>query len=456
MAQALHGVVRAGLLVGAAALPLAAQSMALPAADPVGIARSGAQVAYGYSLEAAASNPALLASLKEKGGFYLAAGMELASSQQSLESNQRTLYSFDRNRGLGAFGLAARVSPTLTLGLKLDVPYLRHGKLTDDAPSRFLGDGLDLSAHRLEGQAAWALNPNMSFGVGLGVARLAFESSSVMRLGVPLDPSQPVSGANPVQGLVEQRVGQSGNKVVPSYSLGLRWALNPRWTLGAAHQSGLKGDLGLSAGYRGASLGLYANDGLSAAPLGTASRAAALLGASAPGAAGSRTLELPSQTTVGVRHRAHPMVTWEADLRWTSAGLRVPAFAQVVTPSGPVSAPVELPQGKGHFGVRASVEVELGKYWTLRGGLDLDQRAVEEAQVEPLLGGSRNAAFSVGAGYKAWGGELSLGYQFRQSEDMDTRRLDGVWSASGFRGTSTRTRVEGMGHLLALGYRKMF
>src|SRR5512133_2152463 len=233
MAQVVRGVIGAGLVLGAAALPLAAQSMALPAVDPVGIARSGAQVAYGYSLEAATANPALLASLKEKSGFYLTAGMELSSSQQSLESNQRTSFSFDRNRAIGGFGLARRLSPTLTLGLKLDEPYLRHGRLLDDAPSRYLGDGLDLSARRLEGQAAWALNPNMSIGLGLGLARLGFESSSVMRFGVPLDPTQPASGTNPVQGLVEQRVAQSGNKLVPSYSLGFRWALSPRWTLGA-------------------------------------------------------------------------------------------------------------------------------------------------------------------------------------------------------------------------------
>lgn len=456
MAQGVTGVIRAGLMAGAAALPAAAQSLALPAADPVGIARSGAQVAYGYSLEAASTNPALLASLKEKSGFYLAAGMELGSSQVSLESNQRTQYSSDRNRAIGAFGLALRLSPTLTLGLKLDEPYLRHAQLPDNAPTRYMGDRLDLSTHRLEGQAAWTLSPNMSVGLGLGVARLGFESGSVMRFGVPLDPSQPVSGTNPVQGLVEQGVSQSGNKVVPSYSLGFRWAINPRWTLGASHQSGLKGDLDMSAGYRGTSLGLYANDGLSTAPLGTAPRATALLGASNPVDAGSRTLELPSRTVVGMRHRVHPMVTWEADLRWTSAGLRVPVFALVDTPSGPVTAPAELPRGKGHFDVSASVEVELGKFWTLRGGLALDQRGVEEAQIEPLLGGSRTAAFSVGAGYRTWGGELSIGYQFRQSEDLDTRRLDGVWSASGFRGTGTRVRVEGMGHLLAIGYKKTF
>ena len=64
MVQLVRGSVGMGLAVGLAALPVAAQSMALPAADPVGISRSGAQVAYGYSLEAAAMNPALLASLK--------------------------------------------------------------------------------------------------------------------------------------------------------------------------------------------------------------------------------------------------------------------------------------------------------------------------------------------------------------------------------------------------------
>lgn len=456
MAQAVRGVIGAGLMLGAAALPVAAQSLALPAADPVGIARSGAQVAYGYSLEAASTNPALLVSLKENRGLYLAAGLDLASTQQSLESNQRTTFSTDRNRAIGAFGAAFRLSPSFSLGLKLDDPFRRHGRLHNEAPSRFLGDGIDLSARRLEGQMAWALNPNVSIGLGLGAARLGFESSSVMRFGVPLDPSQPTSGANPVQGLVEQRVGQSGNKTVPSYSLGLRWAISPRWTLGAAHQSGLKGDLNLSAGFRDPSLGLYANDGLSVAPLGTAPRASALLGISRPVQAGSRTLELPSQTTVGFRHRATPMVTWEADLRWTSAGLRMPAFALVSTPSGPVSTPSELPQGKSHLSLGASVEVELGKFWTVRGGLSLDQRSVEESAAEPLLGGSRTAAFSIGAGYRTWGGELSLGYQYRQSEDQDTRRLDGVWSSAGLRATGTRSRMEGMGHLLALGFKKTF
>lgn len=455
MAQVVRGMIGMGLVMGVSALPVAAQSMALPAADPVGIARSGAQVAYGYSLEAATANPALLASLKEKGGFYVAGGLELSVIQQSLESNQQTRYSTDRNRAIGGFGLAARLSPALTLGLKLDEPYLRHGKLLNDAPSRYLGDGIDLSARRMEGQAAWALNPNLSVGIGLGVARLSFESASVMRLGLPNDPALPASAANAVDGLVEQRAGQSGNKVVPSYSLGLRWAISPRWTLGFTHQSGLKGDLDLKSEFRDANLGLFANDGLSIAPRGADVRAATLLAGSQT-TAGNPAMELPSQTTIGVRHRITPMVTWETDLKWTSGSLRMPSFATVQTPSGTVTAPLELPRGKSHLSLNASVEVELSKFWTLRGGLSLDQRSVDESASEPLLGGSRTAAFSFGAGYKVWGGELNLGYQYRQSEDQDTRRLDGVWSSAGFRGAGTRVRMEGMGHLMALGFKMMF
>jgi len=455
MAQVVRGMMGLGLVLGVGALPVSAQSLALPAADPAGIARSGAQVAYGYSLEAAATNPALLASLKEKGGIYLAAGLEMAATQQSLESNQHTRFSFDRNRTLGAFGLAARLTPSLTLGLKVDEPYLRHAKLLDDAPSRYLGDGMDLSAHRMEGQFAWAFNPNVSVGFGLGVARLSYESTNVMRLNVPNDPTQPASATNAVNGLVEQRVGQSGNKVVPSYSLGLRWAVNPRWTMGFSHQSGLKADLDMKAEFRDANLGIFANDGLSTAPIGAASRSAILL-AGSQAAGGQGTLELPSQTTFGVRHRITPITTWEADLRWTSASLATPSFASVQTPSGLVSAPSELPRGKSYLSLNASVEVDLGKYWTLRGGLSLAQRSVEEASTEPLLGGSRTSGFSIGAGYRIWGGELNLGYQYRQSEDQDTYRLNGVWSSTGYRSVGTRVRMEGMGHLMAIGFKKMF
>ena len=447
MAHVVRGMIGAGLLLGA--LPALAQSAALSAVDPVGVARSGVQVAYGYSLEAATSNPALLSSLKEKNSAYLALGLESSGSQQSMESNQKTLFSTNRNRSIGGFGLAVRTSPTMTLGLKLDEPYLLHRKLLDDAPSRFLGDGIDFSARRLEGQLAWSLSPNLSLGVGLGVARLGFDATTVLRLGVP---SAVTTG---VDGLVEQRVGESGNKIVPSYSLGLRWALNTRWTLGFTHQSGLKGDLSLKADYRGPAIGTYANDGLSTAPQGTGVRAVALLAASTP-RVGSSTLELPSQTAVGVRHRLTPILTVETDLRWTAAGVRMPTFASVSTPTGVTKAPSELPTTKGHLGFGVSSEMELGKFWTLRAGLFLDQRSIDSNRTEPLLGGSRTAGFSVGAGYKVFGGELNLGYQFRQSEDQDSRQLDGVWSSTGFRNVGTRLRVESMGHLVALGFKKTF
>lgn len=456
MAQVVREVIGVGLLLGVGALPAAAQSMALSAADPVGIARSGAQVAYGYSLEAAATNPALLASLKEKGGVYLSAGVEMSSTQQTMESTQQSLFSSDRNRALVAFGLAARLTPSLTLGLKVDDPFLRHGSLPDEAPSRYLGDGIDISARRMEAQAAWALNPNLSIGFGIGVARLSYASTSVMRFDVPNDPTLPASAGNPVNGLVEQRVGQSADKVVPSYSLGLRWALNTRWTMGFAYQSALKADLDMKAGFRNANLGYFGNDGLSSPPLAIDTRAATLLAASQPVAAGASTLELPSQATIGIRHRNMPFMTWEADLRWTSASLRVPSFAAVQTPSGMVSTPWELPHGRSHLGLSASTELELGKVWTLRAGMSLDQRSIDATSTEPLLGGAPTAAFSIGAGYKLWGGELNFGYQYRQSQDQDTTRLNGDWSSTGYRSIGTRIRMEGMGHLMALGYKMTF
>ena len=455
MAQGIRGVIGAGLALGLTALPAAAQSVALSASDPVGIARSGVQVAYGYSLEAASLNPALLASLKDPHSAYLAAGMELQSAQVSLEANQQTWYTSDRNRALGAFGAAFRVAPAFTLGLKLDTPFERHGQFASDAPNRFMGDSLDLSGRRLEAQAAWAITPGLSMGVGLGAVRLSYDSSNVLRAGLPLDPTQPVSTSNPYGGIAEQRIGQSGSKTLPSYSLGFRWALSPWWTLGLVHQSGYRTDLALSAGYRGAMLGTWANDGVSPALLGTSARAATLLGLAVP-AAGTGRLELPSQTTFGVRNRFNSWFTWEGDLRWTSAGLQMPGFAQLVTPSGTLSSPTGLARGKGHLGEGLSVEMALGKLWTLRAGAFLDQNAIDNTQVEPLLGGARQAVFSVGAGYRLWGGEVSFGYQYRQSKDQDVTTLDGVWSATGFRSTGSRTRVEGMGHLFAIGFKRSF
>lgn len=462
MAQGNRNVIRTGrrlglvlLPLGLAAMPLVAQSVAVAASDPVGIARSGVEVAYGYSLEAASLNPALLVAVPGHKSAYLAAGMEFQSAQVSLESNQQTWYTSDRNRAIGGFGAAWHLSPKTTLGLKLDTPFERHGAFAADAPNRFMGDQLDLVGRRLELQSAWALTPGLSFGIGVGAAHFSFQSGTVLRMGIPLDPTQPASSTNVVDGVAETAVVQSGSKTVPSYSLGFRWALNPRWTLGLVHQSGYRADLPLSASSRGGLLGLYANDGLSPALLGTASRADILIGATR-GTPGQGRLELPSQTTFGVRQRLNPMITWEGDVRWTSAGLRVPSLPGLATPSGQVASPAAFAPGKGHLGFGLSAEISLGKRWTVRGGTFLDREARDAANVEPLMGGAAQATFSIGAGYLIWGGELSIGYQFRQAQDQDVTDLTGVWSSVGFNPAGTRARVEGMGHLFAIGYRRSF
>ncbi|HEX9083039.1 MAG TPA: outer membrane protein transport protein, partial [Holophagaceae bacterium] len=377
------------------------------------------------------------------------------SGQVSLESNQKTWYSSDRNRFLGGFGAMFRMSPRLTLGLKADKPFERHGAYGADAPNRFLGDRIDLVGHRLEAQAAWALTPALSVGFGLGVARLDFHSGTVLRADVPLDPTQPLSGTNPSSGLAEVGVVQSVSKTLPSYSLGFRWAINPRWTFGFAHQSGYRATAAPSAGFRTGVLATYANDGLSPALLGTSARAAALIAGSTP-MPGTGRLELPSQTTLGVRHRLNPMLTWEGDLRWTAGGLQVPSLPGLITPSGSVTSPSSPQAGHGHLGAGLSMEVALGKLWTVRAGAFLDQSTVDATRVEPLMGGVQQAAFSAGASYKVWGGEISLGYQYRQARDQDVDTLNGVWSSSGYRPSGTRMRVEGMGHLWAIGYRRSF
>jgi hypothetical protein len=62
----------------------------------------------------------------------------------------------------------------------------------------------------------------------------------------------------------------------------------------------------------------------------------------------------------------------------------------------------------------------------------------------------------VGASYRLGRGELSLGYQVRQAQDVDSRALDGAWSIAGYRSTGTMSRVENSGHLYALGYKVSF
>ena len=100
------GVGTLGLLAGLGAPRLVAQSWALPASDPVSIARSGTGVAYGNSLEAAGLNPALLATLRDGNSAYLALGLEMEAAQTTLQSNQQTYYSSDRSRSCSASDFA--------------------------------------------------------------------------------------------------------------------------------------------------------------------------------------------------------------------------------------------------------------------------------------------------------------------------------------------------------------
>lgn len=451
----------AGLVAGLSG-PLAAQSLWLPASDPVGIARSGTGVAFGQSLEAATLNPALLVTLREGSSAYLGLGMDMASAQSSLRANQRNLYTSDRNRVLPSLGAAWKSSERLSFGLKLDEPFLRHGELSTESTFRFLGRSLDLKAERLEFQAAWAFRPDFSLGAGLGVARLTYGSGVNLRAQVLRDPSLPPDAVTNVPlELVEVGAQQSGRATVPSYSLGFRWAVNPRWTVAGAHQSALKGDLSLSASARADQPVYIGTDGFNAPPVSTSPTDPIRLAEAdtldrLQYQAGSRRMVLPGKTSLGLRHRLNQFFTWELDLHHVAgSSLELPSSPTMSTPSGVVGT--QLPGGyRSGFGGSLMGEALLGRSWTLRAGAALEPALQEDASVHPLLSGARSAAFSAGVGYRIWGGELNAGYQFRQNVDIDSERLEGAWSSSGYRSVGGKTRVEGMGHLWSIGFKRSF
>lgn len=446
----------AGLLAGLSA-PLAAQSLWLPASDPVGIARSGAGVAFGQSLEGATLNPALLVTLRDASSAYVGLGMDMASAQVTLQSNQRSLFTSDRNKVLPSFGAAWKASDRLSFGLTFDEPFQRHGELPTESSIRFLTRSLDLKAERLEFQAAWAPRPDFSVGAGLGLARLSFGSTVSLRTQVPADPSLPVGASNPSLALVETDVHQKGNVTVPAFSLGFRWAVNPRWTLAGAYQGSLRGNLGLSAN-RGVELPIYVdNDGYSSTPTGAIIQTAgsALL-AQAQYQPGSRRLVLPGKATLGVRHRMNQFFTWELDLRHLEgASTELPSSPSMITPSGVATS--QLATGfRSGFGASLMGELSFGRAWTVRIGAALDPALQDDGSINPLISGSRSASFSGGVGYRIWGGEINAGYQFRQNRDLDSAALEGAWSSTGYRTTGTKTRVEGMGHLWSIGFKRSF
>lgn len=441
------------VLAGLGAPRLAAQAMALPASDPVGIARSGTGVAYGNSLEAAALNPALVATLRDRFGFYLAAGVEMEAAQGTLKSNQRTLFSDDRNRFLGAFGLAARVAPDLVLGLKYDQPFLRHVRMPLEYAGRFQGRSLDLNTHRLELQAGWAASPNWAFGASLGVTRIRYGWDNQVRSVVTIVPPGDLPGST---GLVESDLHQSGAKTVPSYSLGFRWAINSRWTLGGAYVGAIKGTLPLSASFGSAAPAFYNAGGTLPPPAGIGAPGGQLLAATSL-APGDGAIVLPGRITVGVRQRVNQVFTWELDARYVlGSRTRLPGYPTASAGAAAVAGSGQSNAFRNGLGVSLMGELVLSKLWVLRMGVALDPALRTDENVDPLVGGAKTAGLSAGFGFKCLGGELNAGYQYRQSQDVDTRGLEGVWDQNGLRTTTESTRVEGMGHLWSIGYKRSF
>ena len=447
------GVGTLALLAGLGAPRLTAQAMALPASDPVGIARGGAGVAYGNSLEAAALNPALVVTLRDRVGFYLAAGLEMESAQATLGTNSRVLYSDDRNRSLGAFGLAARVGADWALGLKYDQPFMRHVRMPLEYAGRFQGQALDLKTRRVEAQVGWAASPNWAFGASLGVTRIQYAWDNMVRSVVNYTPA---GGASTPLGLVESDLHQSGAKTVPSYSLGFRWAVNSRWTVGGSYVGTIKGTLPLSASYGSSPASTYTLAGAQPAPNGIAAPAAALQSA-ATLAAGDGTIALPGRIALGVRQRVNQVFTWELDAHYIlGKQARMPGY-----PSATANGATASGSGRGSvfrngLGMSLMGELTLSKLWVLRMGVSLDPALRSDESVDPLVGGAKAAGLSAGFGFKCLGGEVNAGYQYRQSQDVDVAGLEGTWTAAGYGTTPTSTRVEGMGHLWALGYKRAF
>lgn len=446
----------APVLLGLLSPILTAQTIAMPASDPVGISRSGTGVAYGKSLEAAALNPALLPTLEGRFQFYFAAGQELESSQASLQSSSQTVYSTDRNRFLPAFGMAWKVGRSVGIGLKVDTPFLRHSRFSGDTSARFLGDELDLSAQRVELQVGFALRNDFSIGLGAGVVKIDTTSGASLRGLIPQNPGSGASIANPPQGLFEQRVTQKGSATVPAFSAGFRWAIGPRWTLAGAYQSTIRGTTAQTSRFADDPYRVYANDGFSTPPGGTAANAAVVIGLSRP-RAGSEKIALPSQATIGLRQRVNQIFTWEMDVHYTQgAQFDFPSMPSITTPSGVVTVPYTASPFTNSVGFSLMGELKLTKAWLARGGISLQQASRKEEDVEPLLGGQSNAGFSIGFGWQVAKGELNFGYQLRLSRDNAPINLDGVWSSTGYRRTGTPTRVEGMGHIYSIGYKKSF
>jgi long-subunit fatty acid transport protein len=446
----------AGLCCTHAALQ--AQPIWVPGSDPWNIGRSGTGVAFGRSLEASSLNPALLVTLRDSKSAYLSLGMELQSTQLTLPSNERVLFSSDRNRVMPAFGAGWRASPKLAFGLKVDTPFMRHSELPMESSSRFFGQAINLQALRSEFQASYAVTDAFSLGVSVGMAQLDYASSVSLRALVPNDPALPASESNAVGALLETLARQKGSVAVPSYTVGFRYAATSRWTVGGSFASGLTGRPNLTASLPSRDLHLYNTRGYDSPPPanGSEENARAVMDAIAA-YAGSGDISLPYKIQAGIRNRYNQLMTWEVDLRYFgSSAIKMPAHAGLNTPSGQVSTLERDFEFKDCFSLSAMMEINVNRNWAGRVGIAYDNALRKGQEVDAMLGGARSASYSFGLSHMVFGCELSVGYQFRQGQDREANGVEGIWSESGLRASGTLTRVEGMGHLFSFGLKKSF
>ncbi len=447
----------AGLAALLPGMSLAAQSSAFHGTDAVNLGRAGTGVAYGRSLEAAALNPALLVTLTDPRSAYVSFGMEMQSAQSTLQSSlNQKLFTSDRSRVLPAMGMGWRLGPSFALGLKLDTPTEKHGLLDSRATSRFYWEGMDLSVQRMELQGAWALSDRLSVGMGLGVARVAYASDVSLRVLVPGDVDAAVSSTNEALGLAEGSVHQSGSKLTGCYSLGFRYAIDPRWTVGGNYSKVLRATMDLSASKNGRTVSMTGTNGY--LPYENGMDGAGAWAHYQP-TAGSGSVETPGTATLGVRQRFNQAFTWELDLRYIQgASTKLPSQPGVVSDidGTVVDAPVQAIHFKNALGVSLMGELAFTKRWTGRLGFAMEGATVDESDMDPVVGGAACSTFAIGAGYKVWGGELNFGAQARLTRDADSSKLDAIWSQDGVRNSSTVTRVEGTGYAFSIGFRRAF
>jgi hypothetical protein len=172
---------------------------------------------------------------------------------------------------------------------------------------------------------------------------------------------------------------------------------------------------------------------------------------------GDGALAMPGRFMVGMRQRVNQVFTWEADLRYVQGTqTELPGYPVLTDPSGEVSGAGMPGQYHSGWGLGLMGEITLTKRWVARIGLAQDPGLRTDTSLEPTLGGARTSCYSGGIGWKVWGGELNVGWQTRHSEDRETNTLDSTWGLGGLTPTGTSTRVEGMGHLWSVGFKKSF